>query len=438
MNRKSKHILKDLLLIFGFFVMNFSMLCGGNFQLLGPLTLRHLCMAFLFAAAIYVFYKKSDRHKPSAKKKHFIPFILYLCYLFLYCLFNFINGEFTTHSFLQSLYTYHLPCIALIVGLPVLLNNHKKLTFFTYSLILLYLFDALLTALQFVNSSIAWEIATRISSSAEEGMAYAEMHSSTNDSLLGYSIAAGAFGFVVTNGYFLATYLPVVTHRIYNRKMWDTILSVALLAMGAVAIFLTQQRMAFASMLLYVVFFFWFGFKRKYSIVLLSALILAGFFVLVFKDFNLGRLAAKGFNDDTRMRLFDNFLDFIDSGAFWYGGAVSFLEKYHKAQHNTFLAAWVLGGVFTFAVYCVLYFNLLWESVKRIWMHRKNTRFFPYTISYAVGAALFLVYSITHSAGVQSGSPLFWTLFMSLLIADRLERKNVILLRHAQCIKKAV
>lgn len=437
MNSKSQHILKDLLLIFGFFVMNFSMLCGGNFQLLGPLTLRHLCMAFLFAAAIFVFYKRGGRYKPSAPKKYFIPFILYLCYLFLYCLFNLINGEFTTHSFLQSLYTYHLPCIALIVGLPVLLNSNKKLTFFTYSLILLYLFDVLLTSLQFVNSSIAWEIATRISSSAEEGMADAEMYSNTGDSLLGYSIVAGAFGFVVTNGYFLATYLPVVTHRIYNRKVWDTVLSVALLVVGAVAIFLTQQRMAFAALLLYIVFFFWFGFKRKYSIILILAMILGGLFVLFFKDFNLGRLSA-GFNDNTRMRLFGNFVDFIDSGAFWYGGAVAFLEKYHKAQHNTFLSAWVLGGVFTFVVYCVLYFNLLWESVKRIWMHRKNTRLFPYTISYAVGAALFLFYSITHSAGVQSGSPLFWALFMPMLIADRLERKNVILQRHALRIKKAV
>lgn len=405
------YIIKKLPLILCYFVLTFSILCGGNFQILGPLTLRHLSMIFLFIIPFYI--------KTHSFLQYKRILYLYMSYLFLYCFFNLINGEFFTHKFLQSIYTYHMPCLAVILGFPRLINNIDRLQCFTYSLIFLYLFDVLLTVLQFSNSNIAWTIATYISDSANEGMEAAEMYSNTSNSLLGYSLVAGVFGFVVTNGYFLATYLPVLTNKIYKKTFGNIIISLILFIIGIIAIFFTQQRMAFISLILYILLFLVIEFK-KYSFPLVCIVAILTLFLLDFNNLELGRITSN-VNDGARIRLFANFSEFINSDAFWYGGAGAFLEKYQKAQHNTFLSAWVLGGVFTFICYCLLYINLLLESIKRIYQRIRETEYYSFTISYAVSAILFLFYSLTHSAGVQNGAPMFWTLFIVMLTAEKVE-----------------
>lgn len=400
-------LFKKVILIIAFFLLNFSILCGGNFQLLGPFSLRHIAMLVLFVVAFL--------NRTRISSKHFmLP--MYLIYLGVYTICNIINSEVSTHSFLQSLYTYHAPCIALIVGLPAILKNKEQVHFFELSLACLYMFDVVLTLLQYMNNGLAWVIATRISSSAEDGMASAEMYAEASGSLFGYSLVAGAFGFVVTNGYFLATYLPVLTNRINTNKFRDVLISIILLGIGSVAIFVTQQRMAFISLLLYLCYFVYYGMSKGYRI---PIVIIAIIFSLLYLDpatIHMGRLTTDT-NNDTRMRLFDDFFKFLDSDQWAFGGAVHYLNTYHKAQHNTFLSAWVLGGIFTFVTYLILYYKLLKSCISTLKPLRLFRQYYPLTLSCAIASAIFLIYSITHSAGVQSGSPLFWVVYVLMKIS---------------------
>ena len=407
-------LFKKVFLIIAFFLLNFSILCGGNFQLLGPFSLRHIAMFALFGFAFL--------NKSQIPMKQFM-LSLYLIYLGVYTLCNIINGEVTTHSFLQSFYTYHVPCIALIVGLPAILKNKEQVHLFVLSLACLYIFDVVLTILQYMNNGLAWAIATRISSSAEDGMESAEMYAEASGSLFGYSLVAGAFGFVVTNGYFLATYLPVLTNRINTNKFKDVFISSILLGIGAVAIFVTQQRMAFISLLLYLGYFVYYGMSKGYRIPIVIIAILFSLFYLDPTSIDMGRLTTDT-NNDTRMRLFDDFFKFLDSDQWAFGGAVHYLNTYHKAQHNTFLSAWVLGGIFTFVTYLILYYKLLESCICNLKLLRQYRQYYPLTLSCAIASSIFLIYSITHSVGVQSGSPIFWIVYVLMVISYRYESEE--------------
>lgn len=404
---------RQSLIVFAYFILNFSMLCGGNFQALGPFSLRHLSMFFLIGVAVL---KRSKVNN----KKCFLP--LYIIYIFVYTICNLINGEYITHSFLQSLYTYHLPCIAVAVGLPALIRNIQDIKLYVYSLIALYAFDSILSVFQYMNSGFAWLIATMISNSAEEGMERTEMYTNAYDGVLGFSLVAGAFGFVVTNGYFLATYLSVLTYRINKKGLFNVTSAFLLLVVGGCVIFVTQQRMAFLSFVLVSCYIIWYGMGRKFRIPLI---VLGGIFLTYYgiSNIEMGRLTSNT-NNDTRMRLFDEFFDFLMKGSSLFGGAVGYLNTYGKAQHNTFLSAWVLGGIFTFVVYVLLYFKLLKESIINVFSLKSERFDYPFTLCFAIASIIFLLYSITHSSGVQTGSPMFWVVYVMMCLSHNIERKE--------------
>lgn len=407
-------------IVLAYFLLNFSMLCGGDLHVLGPFSMRHLCMFFLFCVAFLM------RNKTKMEKTA-LP--LYIGFLIVYVVCNLLNGEFVTQSFLQSLYSYHLPCIALAVGLPALVKDIRHIELFVWSLIALYVFDSLLSVLQYYNSGFAWLVATMINSQSEEGMGRTEMYSAAYGGVMGYSLVAGAFGFVVTNGYFLATYLPVLTYRINKYGFVNSVFSVLFLLLGGCVIFLTQQRMAFLSFVLVSCYIFWYGMGRKYRILL----ILIAIVVLLYygiSNIEMGRLNSDT-NNDTRIKLFEDFFDFISKGYWLFGGAVEFRDTYDKAQHNTFLSAWVLGGILTFVVFVTLYFKILLGNLKTILSHKSQRFFYPFTLCFAVASVIFLLYSVTHSAGVQSGSPMFWVVYSMMCISYSLEKRNV---THQQII----
>ena len=378
------------------------------------MTIRHLSVPVLLGIALF---PKGEASKTSKAK------FWYFLYLALYIVANVVNREYTTHSFVQSLLTYHAPSIGVILALPVILRGKNNLEYFTKSLIILYCINAAFTALEYVNYKPAWEIARLISSSTEEGIYKADMYTDDAGSLWGYSIIGGIMGSVVQNGYFSATFLPVVSYRLLKHKGKDTLVGLLMFMVGVLVISITQQRMAFVSLVIYAIFLFFLVAKIENKVFLIFLAIFLSIYAISLEHINWGRLAGSA-NITSRFLLFDRFFEFINTKAFWYGGAVKFLETYEKAQHNTFLAAWVLGGVFTFIVFCVLYFKLLRDCIVRISENIKRSYSHPYTICYAVAAIIFMIYSLTHSAGIQSGSPMFWIAFTAMIVAVNKETSD--------------
>lgn len=385
-------------------------------HVLGPFSLRHLSM---FALIAFAFIKKPN----ISMKELSLPSYLFFIGIYAFC--NLVNGEFGSEYFVRSLYTYHGPCIALIIGLPAIVKNKEHVKLFVWALIGLYLFDVVLSVLQFMNSSVAWTIALAINKTAEEGMENAEMYTNAAGGLIGYSVIAGIFGFVVTNGYFLATYLPVVTNKINSRKTKDVIIACILLLVCALAIFLSQQRMAFLSLAIYVLYFMYYGMNRRARIPIFVILLFISLAFIDFSSIDMGRLTTSH-DDSDRMRLFSDFSTFIGTKDCLFGGAVHYLQTYGQAQHNTFLSAWVLGGVPTFVTYLFFYFSLLKKCIFTTLNLHPFRYEYPLAICFAISSAIFLIYSITHSAGVQSGSPLFWVVYVMMVISYKYEKEESI------------
>lgn len=401
------------LTLLAYFLLVFSVLCGGNLHIIGPFSLRHVSTIILLGLAV-VLKKRIHIHNWA-----FPLYLLYICVAIICCV---VNGDFLTHAFWQSLYTYHLPCIAIALGLPFLVKDLDHVKLFVWSLIALYVINSIISFFQYTNSELAWAIATRLSGSAEEGAEKAIMYSESADNLLGYSVVTGLFGFVVTNGYFLATYIPIITHRMYDKKMINKIVSIAFLIFGGIAIFITQQRMAFLSFILYVGFFLWNGVDRKWLLptIFIGAIVFSYYGI---SNIEMGRLTSDT-NYDTRIQLVDYFFDFLGSGYWAFGGGEAYMKLYDRPQHNTFLSAWVGGGVFSFLVFSFLYFSLFRDCMSKI-LNLKKRRFnYPYTLSFSVASLIFLFYSLTHSAGVNSGSPMFWIVYTMMCISYPLEKNN--------------
>lgn len=408
-----------------YFLLAFTVLCGGNFHIIGPLSLRHVSTILLLGLAIVL------RKRIYIKNWSFPLYLGYLSVAIFCCM---INGDIYTRAFWQSLYTYHLPCIAIALGLPALVKNIDQVKLFVWALIGLYVINSLISFFQYFNFELAWTIATRLSSSAEEGMNKAIMYSESSDSLIGYSLVAGVFGFVVTNGYFLATYLPVFTHGIYDKKKIKKLVSIVFFIFAGIAIFITQQRMAFVSFVLFASFFLWFGMDKKWSfIAIFIGLIAISYYGI--NNIEMGRLSTNT-NNDTRIHLFYYFFDFLDRGYWAFGSSEAYTKLYDKAQHNTFLSAWVGGGIPSFLIFTILYFKLFRDNMNKILTLKRKKILYPYTLSFAVASLIFLLYSLTHSAGVNSGSPMFWIVYTMMCISYNIEHKIVETNRSKYIIKK--
>lgn len=411
-------MIKDAIKFACFFLIVSFMLIGGNFHIFGPLSARHIAMLVLFL--LYFISRSSGkvyRISPSHLK-------LYVCFLIVYALCNILNGEFLTGKFLQSFYTYHIPCIAMILGLQSMIKDKKDLDIMVKCIVSIFIINLLVSYLQFQNNSIAWVVASQISSSAEEGIEAAEMYNNAYGSIFGYSIVMGLFGFVVTNGYFIASYLPVATNSLQKNKI-NFVAGLCILLITIYIGYVVQQRMAFLMILLYIFYLITIRTKNTVNLLIVGIILLIVFLSQssFFETLDMGRLTTNQ-NNDTRIGIYHDFWDYISSGDSFFGGQVAYHEKYHKYQHNTFTASYVAGGFFTFIVYCLLYFKLLQSSFKVMWQRRKDSLTSAYTISFALSSIFFLLYSITHTAGVHSGSPMFWLAYSLMFYAIEFENNK--------------
>lgn len=411
-------MVKDIIKFFFYFIIISFMLIGGNLHILGPFSARHLSMFMLF---IVYFVNGTKVQSGKIKPAHLN---IYLIFLGVYIVCNVLNGEFLTSVFLQSFYTYHIPCLALVFGLPAIIKNEHDLRIMVKCIIALFLINLILSYLQFNNNSVAWIVASQISSSAEEGIESAELYNNAYGSIFGYSIVMGLFGFVVTNGYFIASYLPIATSSIYKGRV-NLIIGIIILLFTIYIGYVVQQRMAFIMILLYV--FYLVAIKtQKARIVLWTGIGLVVIFVLqssFWETLEFGRLTTSQ-NNDTRLSIFDDFIDYIGSSESIFGGQVAYHEKYHKYQHNTFTASYTLGGIFTFVTYCILYFKLLITSTRIMRSKTSESKTNSYVLSFALSSIVFLGYSLTHTAGVHSGSPMFWLVYSLLFISIEFENNK--------------
>ena len=391
-------------------VLAFSLLFLRSWHLIGPISFRNAAAIVLLAFAV-IRYKKMILTS-NAK----LYFVWVLIYVLLCC----INGGIYSGAVITNLVAYHFVSLILLFSLPILLKEKTDLNIFVIVFLFLFIFNCILTIMQFLNIEMGWAIGEFISPMREDK--YDELASvgQGEETMLFHSMANGINGFVVTNGHFVACFLPFATYTLWKKGASNLLLGILVLLLTLVSIVAIQQRMALVVFLLYVLIIVFFR-AGKHSKILISILFV--FFLLYLPNIDIhletfGRLTS---TDDThRFQIFDSFFDFVNNTSYFLFGHPATDnpaedELLKTIGHVSLLDGMRKGGIICFLLHFYLFFSVLFESLRIIKRSKKESNIYP--ICFALCVIFNLLYSLTHSDGITSGSVFLWGSYALMIVS---------------------
>ena len=396
----------------------FSVLFLGSWNLYGPFNVRNftsICV-FIIALLFPTLYPALN----SITKT-------YIIWLAVYILINMFSGNASSTSFIRGLLTYHLLSVFTILSVPRIVNDSQSFTIIARWIIVFYIFNAVITILQFHDNSFAWAISQVINPMSEAGVEQLGAVNQMAEGYVGKSIIPGINGFVVSNGYFLTCFLPFVTKGFGDKKMRNHIVAFILLVLGGYAVYCTQQRMAFYLTLFYVLYLVVFK-SRSITKVAIAVLLLTYFAFIANSPVNLdqfGRIFS--LEDEIRSQTWPNLLFFVSDplnlilGMHEGGAGSESVLILETMSHNSMLDALRRGGILSLLIMFLLYVRMLFQCIS---ITIKKEEYSNTTKSLALSCSLFLIYSLTHSTGLQSGSVECWLLYMLMLSSIALEKRK--------------
>ena len=378
----------------------FAMLCGGSFRI-GSLSLRNYMTVFLLAYTIINQKRISNNY---ITKSYFVFFFTILvCAL--------INGDALNLSFWTgSIISYFIPSFLVYFATTLFCKKCESgVDIIGKLLIFLYIINAIVTILQYYGNPIGWAISRILSSGDLISESIIETHGGES-SFVGIAVAAGLFGFVTGNGYFIGSYAPLATMRISQNNIKQIIFEYIVLALGILAAFATQERMALLAVICNILLILFYNFRnRKNSYFLTILLIFCAVAYISENVTDYGRFTMDTDNSD-RKELSRVFNEFLNTENVWFGGWSNYMNLFPgKNQHNTFMDTITRYGVVGFIPFCFLFYKVFRVSILSLIMARKNRIISTYIYSSAI--LLYLFYSLTHGTGLQSGDVTFWLLF---------------------------
>lgn len=383
----------------------------GGFHV-GPLSLRLLVSYGLLGYTLL--FAKNEYGTTKGIKMYFV-------YLAFYVFISILNFKAFKFGFIKDLLVHYFVGCTAIIAFPRLFKTEASIRTAYIVLVLIFLFDAFVTYLQFQNSPLGWAIGMRINPIHLDDLENIQFSVDSGEEF-STSILMGIMGTPVANGYFVATILPIVTCFVWGKFEPKTIWTVILFIIAGVCIYVIQQRMALVVTAFYLIIIFLFKEKNGISMafIAIAAIVLIG----LSQSFDFSQIGRLGTIEEGEYRLgtLAVLIDFLsDPGQLLLGykrvGSFIDLYVFRTMGHNTFLDALRRGGIFLLLVYIVLFFRLCRELVGIVRFSRRVKDY--RTLGMALGCLCFLLYSQTHSTGVQSGSIMFWTLFMLTIQSHR-------------------
>ena len=291
-------------------------------------------------------------------------------------------------------------------------------------IISLQLINCLVSILQFYNIPMGWHLGLAINPGAISYLMDAEYYLADADKLLSRSIVFGITSFVVANGYYLATFLPIASNNLLRNDVnfKGKIISLIMLALSGITIFMVQQRMAFFLLICFLILVLFIQMRKSLLYKLIFTIIfivIAGLYSGSF-DYDLGRLTVDDLHSDSRMSQITNFLTFLNSDGFIWGADLNDKALLYSLGHNTLMDALRRGGFISFLLYLPLFIMVVYKcSCISINAFKINAH---YTFTLSIACLLFIAYSFTHSTGLQSGAVLFWFIYALLISAWEYEK----------------
>ncbi len=401
-------------------ILLFSILFLGSITLLPGLTIRNIAVVCLLLYAVRDFRKISL----DIAEKAYLLFIITL----LLC--NILNGNIATFSFIQSFVSYHLVCLVIIMFFPLIIKTNRDLLFITKILIVFYVVNVFVTYLQFINVPIGWDLAYLITPGFEDAIDDRMVYLESLDDLTSIAVTPGIIGFVVTNGYFVASFLPIVSYMFLSNRIKHFCLGLILIGIGLAGLFMIQQRAAFLMGVLCVLILLSVKAKRDWMLPLIMGIILLFVAYPYLETIDMGRLVFDDVANDNRTNLLEFFFAYFDEEKFWLGGETDPLWL-SSLGHNTIFSALLQGGIFSMIVYIVVLTIICIECFVNLYKSEKTNNI--YTFVYALSCCLFVGVSLTHSMGIQSGAVMFWIPYVLMKQSMKLcSTQNVLIARYGK------
>lgn len=373
----------------------FSILFLGSIGLAPGISIRNIVLVLL---SIYVLFNIKDVTVGWSEKLYFI----YIAVL-IFC--NILNGQVFEFHFIQNIVSYHFACVVLILFFSLLIKENSDLSFITYLMIMFYLINFVLTCLQYYNLLIGWDIAIFLHPASVEKLSNVEM---LND-LKGISVVPGILGFSVTNGYFIASFLPVASYMMLNGGIRRYV-GLFLLLIGLVGLFMVQQRSAFVLGVVYSIVATTYSFRKEFYIFpiffIILMLIVLNWDSLGRESFDMGRLVIDDYTlSDDRLNVLNLFEVYMLEDNFLLGGE---RREYWLITlgHNTIFSALLKGGVITMLVYVIIFLVIVFSCMCTISLSVKRRKILAFV--YGFSCCIYIGVSFTHSSGIQSGAIMFW------------------------------
>ena len=392
----------------------------GGFHV-GPISLRLLVSYGLLG---YTLWRGSTKYRPTKGME------MYFVYLAFFLFISILNFKAFNSGFVKNLIAVHMVCCTAIFAFPRLFKTEASIRGAYIVLTLFFLLNAAVTYLQFQNSPWGWSIGMYINPTQLEELEEIQLYIENEEDFRA-AILMGIMGGSVGNGYFVAAMLPIMTYFVWDKIGIKTIWTIIMFVIAGICIYMIQQRMALAIAAFYIIIIIVFKVGKKSSmapffiiIALIPIVLLIGF-SQNFDISKFGRLGDIGDNED-RMSTLTVLNDFLNNPlqilmGYDRVGKETDLFVFHTMGHNTFLDALRRGGIFLMLVYIVL-FSRLCKSLAKIIKFSRRVKDFR-SLGMALGCIFYLIYSLTHSTGVQSGSIMFWTLFMLTIQSHRVTRE---------------
>ena len=401
----------------------FSILCGiwlfallflRKWHIFGPVSFRNFAGVIIVPLAFFM-----RGHIKITK-----TIKLYILWNILYVIVNMINGMnvLLTNDYLA----YNIVSFCIIYAIPKLIRNENHLYIITIWFFIFYILNSVVSILQFVNNPVAWAISTYISPLTENDLLQYSYYEDA-ENFLTQSICSGFNGFVVTNGYFIACFLPIATILLWQKKKISINLGILVLLLGMASAFCTQQRMCFLLCALYIVYIIYYRVSAGYKaflffIGLLFILIYSNSFL--FESSSYGRLLSM--NANGRSQTWEMTSMFFTNTHYFFmgnvGGNINAQEMVRTLGHNCFLDALRRGGFFSLIIYIVMFLVVMFELKNVILDSKKRGNLFA--LCFAMAALFNILYSFTHSENIINGSIFFWLSYTLMLTSLNINANN--------------
>lgn len=394
-----------------------SSLLFGSY-LVGPFSIRVYVAVFTI---VFLLYKKivlKDNLNLS-----YSSIRIYLLFLFFTLIAKVFSGPFEIDGYLKDLFAMHLIAIASYVAIDLLVKNRKQIRIILIVLIVIGVFNSIVSILQHNENSIGFLIGHFFSSSGAEYISDLETRLSLASGLeLGAFSVPGIFGHGANNGGMNATLCILSLYFIFGQEKRFWWIAIIGFTIGIVGSFVIQERSPMGLLALFTLFVVW-----KYSSreLLISLCILVCFVIFYFDLFSffdsdkIGRFADIIEFDDERKRLIQNAVSFI-SHHWFLGGDYLYHQMYGLTPHNFILHAFIYSGFFGALTVFVLFIKIIVDTGRILICDKIGIPAF----FFGCALIIFLANGFTHSSSLITGDNIIWLLYALTLRDMQLKKKT--------------